>query len=82
MLHHSVLFKIIQGAHREHAVSTFVSLVGTCTALNCICRTVQQRAFYREYQTLVKNEFVNASSNMLSLSPFLHESRLSKLVGG
>ncbi|KYM81471.1 hypothetical protein ALC53_08066 [Atta colombica] len=39
-------------AHREHAVSTFISPVETSTALNCICRTMQQRAFYREYQAL------------------------------
>ena len=41
---------------------------------------VQQRAFYREYQALVKNEIVNASSNILSLSPFLDEGLMR--VGG
>ncbi|KYM87991.1 hypothetical protein ALC53_03209, partial [Atta colombica] len=42
------------------------------TALDSICRAVQQRVFYREYET---------SSNILSLSPFLDESRLMR-VGG
>ena len=62
-------------------MSDFVSPIETFIALNCICRTVQQRAFYREYQALVKNEIVNASSNILSLSPFLYESELMR-VGG
>ena len=39
-----------------------------------------ETAFYREYQALVKNEIVNASSNILSLSPFLDESGMR--VGG
>jgi len=42
---------------------------------------VQQRAFYREYQVLVKNEIINASSNILSLSPFLDESGLMRVSG-
>jgi len=42
---------------------------------------VQQQAFYREYKALVKHEIVNASSDILSLSPFLDESGLMR-VGG
>jgi len=42
---------------------------------------VQQRAFYRGYQVLVKNEIINTSSNILSLSPFFDESGLMR-VGG
>jgi len=57
-----------------------VSPVETSIALDCICRTVQQRAFYREYEALIKNE-INTSSNILSLSPFLDESGLMR-VGG
>jgi len=49
--------------HREHRISTFVSPVETSTALDCICRTVQHRAFYREYEALIKNEIVNTSSS-------------------
>ncbi|KYM83745.1 Tyrosine-protein phosphatase non-receptor type 11 [Atta colombica] len=64
-------------AHREHRISTFLSPIETSAALDC--RTVQQRAFYRE--ALVKNEIVNTSSNILSLSPFLDENGLMR-VGG
>jgi len=62
-------------AHREHRISTFLSPIETSAALDC--RTVQQRAFYRE--ALVKNEIVNTSSNILSLSPFLDESKLMRV---
>ena len=55
--------------HREHRISTFVSAAEVSTALDCICRTVQQRAF-REYEALAKNEIVNTSSNILSLSSY------------
>jgi len=68
-------------AHRKHRISTFVSSVETSTVLDCIYRKVQQRAFYREYEALIKNEIVNTSSNILSLSPFLDESGLMR-VGG
>ncbi|KYM79367.1 hypothetical protein ALC53_10162, partial [Atta colombica] len=67
--------------HREHRIFTFVSAAEVSTALDCICRTVQQRAFYREYEALVKNEIVNTSSNILSLSPFLDESGLMRIGG-
>ncbi|KYM75545.1 Galectin-4 [Atta colombica] len=68
-------------AYREHRISTFVSPVETSTTLDCICRTMQQRAFYREYEVLVKNEIVNTSSNILSLSSFLDESGLMRIGG-
>ena len=42
---------------------------------------MQQQAFYREYEALVKNEIVNISSNILSLPPFLDEIGLMR-VGG
>ena len=58
-----------------------MSAAEVSTSLDCICRTVQQRAFYREYEALVKNEIVNTSSNILSLSPFLDENGLMR-VGG
>ena len=67
--------------HREHRISTFGSAAEVSTALDCICRTVQQRVFYREYEALAKNEIVNTSNNILSLSPFLDESGLMR-VGG
>ncbi|KAG5314515.1 YMD3 protein, partial [Pseudoatta argentina] len=51
-------------AHREHAISDFVSPVESS-----------------EYQALVKNEIVNASSDIISLSPFLDKSGLMR-VGG
>jgi len=38
-------------AHREHAVSDFMSFIEIYRFK--FCRTVQQRAFYREYQALV-----------------------------
>jgi len=67
---------------REHRISTFVSAAEVSIALDCTCRTVQQRAFYREYEALAKNEIIiNISSNILSLSPFLDESGLMR-VGG
>jgi len=55
--------------HREHRISTFVSAAEVSTPLDCICRTMQQRAF-REYEALAKNEIVNTSSNILSLSSY------------
>ena len=59
-----------------------MSAAEVSTALDCTCRTVQQRAFYREYEVLAKNEIIiNISSNILSLSPFLDESGLMR-VGG
>jgi len=77
---HSVLF--IQGSPRAHGIYFRVPRWNIYRLkLYYICRTVQQRAFYREYQALIKNEIVNASSDILSLSPFLDESGLMR-VGG
>jgi len=64
MPHHSVLFKIIQDTPEAHSYFH----VDTSTALNCICRTVQQQVFYREYQALVKNKIVHASSDLIAIS--------------
>jgi len=68
-------------AHRVHAISDFVSPVETSTALNCICRTVQQRTFYCEYQVLVKNEIVNTSSKIFAIS-FLRWKRTNAELAG
>ncbi|KYM77034.1 hypothetical protein ALC53_12570 [Atta colombica] len=60
----------------EHWPPSLLAFRETFTALDCIFRAVQQRAFYCKYEALIKNEIVNTSSNILSLSPFLDESGL------
>ncbi|XP_024869083.1 uncharacterized protein LOC112452877 [Temnothorax curvispinosus] len=50
-------------------------------ALKVACRTVQRHAFVEEYQSLSKGTPINASSKLLTMSPFLDEDGLLR-VGG
>lgn len=61
---------------RSSPLTAFVSHTEITTALNVIYKNVQRLHFADEYKTLIKGNAVKASSNLLSLSPFINEDDL------
>jgi len=66
---------------RPSPPTSFVSHNEISHALEIACRAVQKGSFPREYQALSKGKSINASSKLLSLSPFIDANGLIR-VGG
>jgi len=77
MPHHSILSKIIQGSPGAQNIYFRVRR----WSIYRLRLYLQNSATASEYQAPVKNEIVNAFSNILALSPFLDEGGLMR-VGG
>ncbi|XP_024893013.1 uncharacterized protein LOC112468186 [Temnothorax curvispinosus] len=67
--------------YNRNTSRTFISLSECRFALDIMCREIQKRSFPSEYRALSKDETINPSSSLLSLSPFLHTDGLIR-VGG
>lgn len=72
--------RFIKG-RRQNPPTTFVSHQECHSSLQTICKIVQRQTFPSEFKALSEGRSVSGSSDVLSLSPFMHEDGLIR-VGG
>lgn len=68
-------------AHRPDKPTRFIAQNEIQFALDLMCKAVQKQAFPDEYKALSKNNAIDASSSLLSLSPFMTSDGILR-VGG
>lgn len=73
--------KTISRNHHSTSSTGIISATEMSSALEIICKIVQQQAFASEYDALKSGKTINSSSRLLSLSPFMSEDGLIR-VGG
>ncbi|XP_025987222.1 uncharacterized protein LOC113003168 [Solenopsis invicta] len=71
----------ITRSFRPVAPTIFISHHETSTALEVMCKSVQEQAFSDEYKALLKGQVINPASRILSLSPFVDKDKLIRVDG-